>query len=75
MNGKGVCSKRYKESVINSFLIRANKICSTKQQFYNEIDYIKRMLTINNYNPKLIKVYKKFYLIEIKSSCKKRTNT
>ena len=54
MNGKGECPKRYKESVINSFLIRANKICNTEEKFYNEIDYIKIMLTSNNYNSKLV---------------------
>ena len=31
MNGKGECPKRYLESVINSFLIRANKICRTEK--------------------------------------------
>ena len=47
MNGEGECPKRYKESVINSFLIRANKICSTEEQFYNEIDYIQIFIILN----------------------------
>ena len=52
-NEKGEGPKRYKESVINGFLIRVNKICSTDEQFYNEIDYIKKILTNNSYNSKL----------------------
>ena len=54
MNWRGECPKQYIESVINSFIIRANKIFNTEEQFHNEIDYIKKVLNINNYNPKLM---------------------
>ena len=32
LNEKGKCPKRYKESVINSFHIEKNMVCSTEEQ-------------------------------------------
>ena len=54
LDGRSECPTRYKNSVINSFLIRANKICKSEEQFKNEIDHIKKMLINNNYCSELV---------------------
>ena len=54
MNGNSECPSRYKRSVINSFLIRANKSSSCEAKFQEEINQTRKMLGRNNYNPIMI---------------------
>ena len=50
MNGNSECPSRYKRSVINSFLIRANKNSSCEARFQEEINHTRKKLERNNYN-------------------------
>ena len=75
MNRKEECPKGYKNTVINSFLIRANTIYSTEKQFHNEIYYIKKMLIFNSYSPKLIQESTEKFLLYRNGAKLKRHKT
>ena len=50
MNAKSECPDRYKTSVVNSYIRRAFKNCSTWQLFHQEIERAKQMLINNGYS-------------------------
>ena len=54
MDGRSECPERYKKSVITSYLNRAHKVSTTKEDLEEEIKYIRTMLGNNNYSNKMI---------------------
>ena len=50
LNANSECVKRYKNSVITSYLNRAFKVCMSWEEFHKEILHIKQMLVNNNFS-------------------------
>ena len=49
INFEGQCPDRYKISAIRSYLIRANKFCTSRYELKNEINNIKQILVNNGF--------------------------
>ena len=54
INFEGQCPDRYKISAIRSYLIRANKFCTSRYELTNEINNIKQILVNNGFPNRLI---------------------
>ena len=67
LNADSECATKYKNSVITNYLNRAYKVCSTWQDFTNEVEHIKQLLIDNNYTNKQVDLHvRKFINMKIK---------
>ena len=57
LNANSECVKRYKDSVIFSYINRAYKITQSWQDFHIELDRIKQLLINNNYSNRDVDVH------------------
>ena len=54
VNYDGQCPERYKMSAVQSYIRRANKICTDENELRNEINNIKQILVNNGFSNKIV---------------------